>query len=76
MTDPDDKRLRSFTGVGESIGTWIGGLEQLILHRREPPAVILQEHDRVEEAARAAGLAWGDEPVERPEPHDTTGARL
>src|SRR5688500_92855 len=76
MDDRDDTRLRSFTGVGQSIGTWIAGLEQLILHRREPPAISVQEHDRVEQASRAAGLTWTDEPVERPEPPDTTGARL
>ena len=72
----EDRKLRSFTGVGQSIGTWIAGLEQLILHRREPPAISIQEHDRVEQASRAAGLTWTDEPVERPEPPDTTGARL
>lgn len=78
MDDREDGsgKLRSFTGVGQSIGTWIAGLEQLILHRREPPAIVLQEHDRVEEASRAAGLTWTDEPVERPEPPDTTRARL
>lgn len=76
MGDVDDRKLPSFTGVGQSIGTWIAGLEQLILHRREPPAVSVQEHDRVEEASRAAGLTWTDTPVERPEPPDTTGARL
>lgn len=76
MTDPDNRRLRSFSGVGQSIGTYIAGLEQLILHRREPPAITVQEHDRVEEASRAAGLTWTHEPVERPEPPDTSGARL
>jgi hypothetical protein len=51
MGDRDDTKLRSFTGVGQSIGTWIAGLEQLILHRREPPALCVQEHDRVEQAS-------------------------
>ena len=76
MTEPRKKRLRSFSGASQSIGGYLAGLEQLILHRRDVPAITVHEHDRVEQASRAAGLTWTADPVERPEPPDTTGARL
>ncbi len=71
-------RLPSFTDVNLSIGQFMAGLEQKILHNR-PPAVVV-----VEEEARGArvttnGLTVDNLPTEaldRPEPPDTSGAKL
>jgi hypothetical protein len=72
------RRLRSFTDVNLTIGQFMAGLEQRILHNR-PPAVVV-----VEEQARSArvttnGLTVDNLPTEaldRPEPTDTSGAKL
>jgi hypothetical protein len=69
--------LPNFKGASLSVGTFLAGLEQKILHNRPPAAIVVEEHQR---AGRAMidGLALEptDEPIERPEPPDTTGARL
>jgi hypothetical protein len=69
-------RLPSFTGAGLSVGTFIAGLEQKILHNRPPAAIVAEEHER-SGARTLNGLTIEmSEPLDHPEPPDTTGARL
>jgi hypothetical protein len=78
---PDDDasgRLRSFDDVNLSIGEFMAGLEQKILHNRPPAVVVVEEHKRGESVA-TSGLVIDDlptEPLDRPEPPDTSGAKL
>jgi hypothetical protein len=75
---PPSGRLRSFSGVNLSVGAFLAGLEQKILHGRPPAVVVVEEHHR-DESVTLNGLQVDnlpEGPLERPEPPDTTGARL
>jgi hypothetical protein len=69
--------LPSFSGVNQSIGTFLAGLEQKILHNRPPAAVVVEEDQRSQRVAtNGLRVDLPDEPIERPEPPDRSGARL
>jgi hypothetical protein len=71
------RALRSFSGAGNSIGGFIAGLEQLILHNRPPAAVVLEEHSRSERTTiDGIGLKLPEDWPAREEPPDKSGARL
>jgi hypothetical protein len=75
---PTRKALPSFSDVNLSVGSFLAGLEQKILHNRPPAIVVVQEHERGESVIQD-GLLINDlpvEPLDRPEPPDTSGARL
>jgi hypothetical protein len=75
---PPSERLRSFSGVHLSVGAFLAGLEQKILHARPPAVVVVEEHHR-DESVTLNGLKVDnlpEGPLDRPEPPDTTGARL
>jgi hypothetical protein len=65
-------RLPSFSGT-PVIGGFLAGLEQILLHK-PPPAEIAESH----QVSNTLNGITVDEPdiPERPEPPDTTGARL
>lgn len=66
------RRLPSFRGT-PVIGGFLGGLEQLILHR-PPPAEVAESH-QVSDTLH--GLTVDDPEIpRRPDPPDTSGARL
>lgn len=66
------RRLPSFRGT-PVIGGFLGGLEQLILHR-PPPAEVAESH-QVSDTLN--GLTVDDPEIpRRPDPPDTSGARL
>lgn len=74
----DRKRtpLPSFDGVTQSVGTFLAGLEQKILHSRPPAAVVVEEDARsTPRSLNGLTIDMPDQP-ERPEPPDSTGARL
>ncbi len=72
----DPPALPSFDGVQLSIWSFLAGLEQKILHNR-PPAAVVVEEDRRASSTTLNGLSIQmPEQVERPEPPDTSGARL
>ncbi len=74
---PQQRPLPSFSGASRTIGGFLAGLEQQILHKRPPAAIVVEEHDRLERSSLNGVTVNGlDEPIERPEPPDTTGARL
>jgi len=69
--------LPNFKGASLSIGGFMAGLEQQILHKRPPPAIVVEEEARSEpRSVNGLQLDGPDEPIERPEPPDTSGARL
>jgi hypothetical protein len=69
---PKRRRLPSFRGT-PVIGGFLGGLEQLILHR-PPPAEVAESHQVTD---TLKGLTVDDPEIpHRPDPPDRTGARL
>lgn len=78
VVKPNRKQaLPSFSGVNQSIGTFLAGLEQKILHNRPPAAIVVEEDQRGQQVATNGLLVdLPDEPIERPEPPDRSGARL
>ncbi len=73
----DDPPLPNFTGASLSVGAFLAGLEQKILHNRPPAAIVVEELQRSERrSVEGMSLEPTHDPVERPEPPDTTGARL
>lgn len=79
MTKPRGTRdaLPSFTGASLSIGGFMAGLEQQILHKRPPAAIVVEEESRSEpRSVNGIQLVGPDEPIEHPEPPDRSGARL
>jgi hypothetical protein len=72
------QRLPSFTDVNLSVGQFLAGLEQKILHNR-PPAVVVVEEEARGEQVTTGGLVVTDlptDPLDRPEPPETSGAKL
>ena len=70
-------RLPSFSSAGQSIGGFLAGLEQLILHNRPPAAAVIEEHSQ-NERTRIAGVSLklpDDWPPSKERP-DRSGARL
>jgi hypothetical protein len=65
-------RLPSFRGT-PVIGGFLAGLEQILLHK-PPPAEVAESH-QVSDTLNGITVDDPDVP-ERPEPPDTTGARL
>jgi hypothetical protein len=66
------RRLPSFRGT-PVIGGFLTGLEQIVFHR-PPPAEVAESHQVTD---TLDGLTVDDPEIpERPEPPDTTGARL
>jgi hypothetical protein len=71
-------RLRSFKDVNLSVGQFLAGLEQKILHNRPPAAIIVEQEARGEQV-ETNGLVIGNlpvEPLEHPEPPDDSGVTL
>jgi hypothetical protein len=66
------RRLKSFSGT-PVIGGFLAGLEQILLHK-PPPAEVVESH-QVSDTVNGLTVDHPDIP-ERPEPPDTTGARL
>ena len=66
--------LPSQDGITLSVGTFLAGLEQKILHDRPPPAAIVEEEARSNPLSANGLVVEMPEPEERPEPPDTTGA--
>jgi hypothetical protein len=77
-SDDPSGRLPSFEDVNLTVGQFMAGLEQKILHNR-PPAVVVVEQEGRGESVATDGLVIDDlptEPMDRPEPPDTSGAKL
>jgi hypothetical protein len=78
MRDQKRKPLPSFRDLNLSIGQFLAGLEEKILHNRPPAIVVVEEEARGEQVTQDGLLIdhLPTEPLDRPKPPDTTGARL
>ena len=71
--------LPSFRGISSSVGAFLVGLEQAILHRRPPPAIVFEQEERSRRrtvGAISLELPPEDEVPRRHPPDDRSGARL
>jgi hypothetical protein len=73
-TDPD--RLPSRPSAGELIGGILANLDHLITGRPKPPAQIEERYREPWASADGLTVEGLDEPMERREPPDKSGARL
>lgn len=73
---PDRRPLASKPSAGLIIGGLLAGLEQAVMNR--PPVVAQIEEPMRRERFERHGFAFDglDDPIERPEPPDRSGARL
>ena len=83
MTDRDDDttrdhhdRLPSKPSAGEVIGGMLAGLEHQVTGRPKPPAQIEEQYREPWATADGIVVEGLDEPIERPEPPDRSGAKL
>lgn len=72
----DDRRLRSRSSAGGLIGGILGTIEAAITNRPRPVAQIEEQYREPWATADGLTVEGLDETVERPEPPDTSGARL
>jgi hypothetical protein len=72
----DDDRLPSRPSAGEVIGGMLAGLEHSLTGRPKPPAQIEEQYREPWASADGLTVDGLDEPIERPEPPDRSGARL
>lgn len=73
---PAPERLPSRASAGEVIGGILAGIEHLVTGRPRPPAQIEEEYRDPWATADGVTLEGLDEPIDRPEPQDRSGARL
>jgi hypothetical protein len=68
--------LPSRASAGEVIGGMLAGVEHLVANRPRPVAEIQERHRDRWNAAEGLTVDGLDEPMDRPEPPDRSGARL
>ncbi|HET7645956.1 MAG TPA: hypothetical protein VFM03_05665 [Candidatus Limnocylindria bacterium] len=76
MDDRPPDRLPSRSSAGALIGGLLAGLEHALTNRPPPPAQIEERYHRPWAALNGVVVDGLEDPVERPEPPDRTGARL
>ena len=77
MTDPKRRGpLPSRAAAGQVIGGILAGLEHMVVNRPRPVAEIQEQHRDRWNAAEGLVVEGLDEPMERPEAPDRSGARL
>ena len=72
----DDQRLPSRPSAGEVIGGMLAGLEHQVTGRPNPPAQIEEQYGEPWASADGITVEGLDEPIDRPEPPDRSGAKL
>jgi hypothetical protein len=69
--------LPSFDGASLSIGGFMAGLEQQLLHKRPPAAIVVEEEARSEpRSVNGMLVTEPEEPIEPRKTKDRSGARL
>ena len=71
-----DERLPSKPSAGEVIGGILAGIEHLVTARPRTPTQIEEQYREPWASADGVTVDGLDEPVERPEKPDTSGAKL
>lgn len=68
--------LPSNPSAGQVIGGMLASVEHLVANRPRPVTEIQERHHEPWNAAGGVTVEGLDEPVDRPEPPDTSGARI
>jgi hypothetical protein len=68
--------LPSNPSAGQVIGGMLASVEHLVANRPRPVTEIQEHHHEPWNAADGLRVDGLDEPVDRPEPPDTSGARI
>ena len=77
MSKPDDpKALKSRSSAGQVIGGILAGLDQALTGRPKTPAQIEEQYGEPWASLDGLTVEGLDEPIDRPEPPDRSGARL
>ncbi|HEX2193694.1 MAG TPA: hypothetical protein VHK63_01875 [Candidatus Limnocylindria bacterium] len=78
MTDEPEPRppLPSNPSAGQVIGGILAGVEHLVANRPKPVAEIQEQHRDAWNSADGLTVEGLDEPMDRPERPDRSGARL
>ena len=76
--EPDDEpeSLRSKPSAGPLIGGFLAGLEHALTGRPKTPAQIEEQYGEPWATAEGVTVEGLDEPIERAEPPDRSGAKL
>jgi hypothetical protein len=72
----DDDRLPSRPSAGEVIGGMLAGLEHQVTGRPKPPAQIEEQYREPWASADGITVEGLDDPIDRPELPDRSGAKL
>lgn len=72
----EDDRLPSRSSAGELIGGIVAGLDHLITARPKPPAQIEEQYREPWASANGVTVEGLDDPIERRESPDRSGAKL
>ena len=72
----DDDPLPSRPSAGEMIGGFMANLDHLISARPRPPAQIEEQYREPWASANGVTVDGLEDPIERPEPPDRSGAKL
>ncbi len=77
MSEPDDpKPLKSRSSAGQVIGGMLAGLEHALTGRPKTPVQIEEQYREPWASADGLTVEGLDEPIDRPEPPDRSGAKL
>jgi hypothetical protein len=74
-SDPPEP-LPHAASAGQVIAGMLAGVEHLVANRPRPVAEISERHQDVWNAADGLTVEGLDEPMDRPEPPDRSGARI
>lgn len=72
----DDERLEPRSSAGELIGGFLAGLDHALTARPKPPAQIEEEYGEPWASAEGVTVEGLEDPIERREPPDRSGAKL
>ena len=75
-TNPDSEPLPSRSSAGEVIGGIMAGLDHLLTARPKPTTQIEEQYREPWASANGVTVEGLDEPIERPDRPDRSGAKL
>lgn len=75
-TSDDPDPLPSRSSAGQLIGGLLAGLDHALMGRPKPPAQIEEQYNEPWASADGLTVEGLDDPLERPERPDRSGARL
>jgi hypothetical protein len=73
---PESDPLPSKSSIGELVGGFLAGLDHALTARPEPPAEVEEQYREPWASAEGVKVEGLEEPMERPESPDRSGATL